>query len=68
MGSTFAGFSVGVACGGTVGKGGPLSSGAVRLVVSLIGVGIEEGGRFGTFGFYFSLWLVNSSLLGSADK
>ena len=65
--STIAGLSVEIACGGKVGKGGPLSSGAVRLVVSLIGVRIGEGGRFGAFGFYFSLWLVNSSLLGSAD-
>ena len=34
--STIAGFSQDVACGGGVRVGGPLSSGAFRLVVSLI--------------------------------
>jgi len=60
-------FVGGKACGGNVRKEGPLSSGAVRLVVSLIGVGIWEGGRFDEFRLYFPLRLVNSSLLGSVD-
>ena len=67
MRSTIAGLSVGISCGGKVRKGDPLSSGAIRLVVSLIGMGIGEGGSFGAFGLYSPFWLVNSSLLGSAD-
>ena len=65
--STIAWLSVGTFCCNNVRKGGPLSSGAARLVVSLIGVGTGEGGRFGAFGLYFPLRLVNSSLLSSAD-
>ena len=47
--STVVGLSEGMACEGDDKIGGPLSSGAGRLVVSLIGEGIEEGGLFGAF-------------------
>jgi len=62
---TIAGLSV--ACGGDVEIGGPLSLGAVRLFVSLIGEVIEEGGRFDAFRIYSPLRLVGPSLLGPAD-
>ncbi len=65
--STIAGSSVGIACGGDVKMGAPLSSGAIRLVVSLIWEGIGEGGRFGAFRLYFPLRLVGPSLLGPAN-
>ena len=47
--SIIAGSSLDVACGGGVKVGGPLSSGAVRLVVSIIGWEVLESGRFGVF-------------------
>ena len=67
MRSTIAGLSVGIACDGDAKIRCPLSSGADRLVVSLIGEGIGEGGRFGAFRLYFSFRLVGPSLLGPAD-
>ena len=65
--STIAGLLVGIACIGDVEIGGPLSSGAVRLDVSLIEEGIGECGRFGAFGLYFSFRLVGPSLLDPGD-
>jgi hypothetical protein len=65
--STVAGLSVGISCSGDAKVGGPLSSGAVCLVVSLIGEGIGEGGRFGALRFHFSFQLVRPSLLGPGD-
>ncbi len=65
--STIAGLSVGIAYGGYDKIGGPLSSGAGRLIVSLIGEGIGEGGRFGAFIFYFPFRLVGPILLGPVD-
>ena len=65
--STITGFSVGIPCSDDAKVEGPLSSGAVRLVVSLIGDGIGEGGRFGAFRLYFYFRLVGSSLLGPGD-
>ena len=47
--SIIAGSSLDVACGGGVKVGEPLSSGAFRLVVSLIGWEDRESGRFGAF-------------------
>ena len=67
MRSTKARLSVGIACSGDAKVGGPLSSGAIRLVVSLIGEGIEGGVCFGTLRFHFSVRLVGSSLLGPGD-
>ena len=49
MKSTVVGLSVGIARGGNAKIGEPLSSGACRLVVSLIGEGIGEGSHFGVF-------------------
>ena len=65
--STIAVFSVGISCSDDAKVGGPLSSGAVRLVVSLIGEGIGEAGRLRAFRFYFSFRLVGPSLLGPGD-
>ena len=65
--STIAGLSVGIACSSDAKIRGPLSSGAVRQVVSLIGEGIGEGGRIGAFRFYFYFRLVGPNLLGPGD-
>ena len=46
---------------------GTLSSGASRLVVSLIVGGVGEGSRFSAFRLYFSLRLVGPSLFGAAN-
>ena len=67
MRSTIAGLSVGIAFGGDAKTEGPLSSGAARLVVSLIEEGIGEGGRFGALILYFSFRLVGPRLLGPRD-
>ena len=48
--------------------GSTLSSGASRLVLSLIGIGVGEGGRFGTFRLDLPLRLVAPILLGAADQ
>ena len=53
--------------GGDVNASGTLSSGACRIVVSLIWEEVGGGGRFGAFGLYFPFWLVGSSLLGTVD-
>ena len=47
--STIAGVSLDVACRGGVRVGGPLSSGAFRLVVSLIRWEVGESGCFDAF-------------------
>ena len=49
MRSTITGLSMDVASGGGVRVRGPLSSGAVCLVVSLIVGEVRESGRFGAF-------------------
>ena len=67
MRSTIAGLSGGIACSGDAKIGGHLSSGAVSLVVSLIGEGIGEGVRFGAFRLYFSFRLIGPCLLGPGD-
>jgi len=53
-------------CGDAVADG-TLSSGVNRLVVSLIGIGVGEGGRFVAFGLYLPLRLVGPSLLVAVD-
>ena len=47
--STITGLSVGLACNGDAKLGGPFSSGALRLVVSLIRWEVGESSRFGAF-------------------
>ncbi len=51
--STNVELTTAVAWGGEATAGGTSSAGASRIVGSLVGAGVGEGGRFDAFGLYF---------------